>query len=176
MGEGGGGAAAFWHQTLRSSCSLLSVSDLTQQHPDSQGPRNEKTKLQVRNFHSFLPGSPSWWQIDILLSVRKASFQKTGHSQLKYYTWRKAQLQTSEIQKKKSFTQSFVEYWNVKVRKASQDNKMAEKSFGIGNQQPTMGKEWIKLSNCEFCYSFPCLVFKMLTGNDSLLTIYVSQR
>lgn len=50
MGEGGGGAAVFWHQTLRSSCSLLSVSDLTQQHPDSQGPRNEKTKLQVRNF------------------------------------------------------------------------------------------------------------------------------
>ncbi|EPY74802.1 hypothetical protein CB1_001891008 [Camelus ferus] len=32
---------------LQSSCSLLSVNDLTQQHPDSQGPRNEKTKLQL---------------------------------------------------------------------------------------------------------------------------------
>lgn len=58
---------------------------------------------------------------------------------------------------------------------------MGEKSFGIGNQeimgkQPTMGKELIKVSNCEFCYSFPCLIFKMLTGNDSLITIYVSQR
>ncbi|XDC70822.1 hypothetical protein R6Z07F_001995 [Ovis aries] len=49
VGEGGGGAAAFWHQTLQSSCSLLSVSDLTQQHPDSQGPRNEKTKLQMHS-------------------------------------------------------------------------------------------------------------------------------
>lgn len=25
-----------------------------------QGPYNEKTKLQVCNFHSFLPESPSW--------------------------------------------------------------------------------------------------------------------
>ena len=182
MGAGGGEGLLRWHQTLQTSCSLLSVSDLPQQHPDSQGPCNEKTKLQVRNFHSFLPGSPSWWQIDILLSVRKARFQKTGHSQLKYYTWRIAQLQTSEIHiyKKILHPVSPVEY-SVKLRKPSQDNKMGEKSLGIGNQeimgkQLTVGKGWIKVSNCGLFYSLPCLIFSMLTGNNSLITIYVSQR
>ncbi|KAI4578639.1 hypothetical protein MJT46_000007 [Ovis ammon polii x Ovis aries] len=67
VGEGGGGAAAFWHQNLQSSCSLLSVSDLTQQHPDSQGPRNEKTKLQDTG------SSPQSGVVFICVSARQSA-------------------------------------------------------------------------------------------------------